>query len=82
MRRLGKTHDASWFNGSQSSLAPANLDHVYASGNLEFRRFRRPGGGTAEVAVRGWVDDATVAGKDEWIERYSDHSLLYFEIRR
>jgi exonuclease III len=82
MRRLGKTHDASWFNGSQSSLAPANLDHVYASWNLEFRHFRRPGGGTAEVDVRGWVDDATVAGKDEWIGRYSDHSLLYFEVRR
>jgi len=82
MRRLAKTHDLSWFNGSQSSLPPSNLDHVYASGNLAFRRFRHPEGGTAEVAVRGWVNDPTVAGKDAWIGRYSDHSLRYFEVQR
>lgn len=82
MRRLAKTHDASWFNGSRSSLPPSNLDHVYASDNLGFRSFRRPGGGKAEVALRGWVDEPTVAGKDAWIGRYSDHSLLYFEVQR
>jgi endonuclease/exonuclease/phosphatase family metal-dependent hydrolase len=81
MRRLAKTHDASWFNGSQSSLPPSNLDHIYASGNLVFRSFRRPGGGSAEVAVRGWVDEPTDAGKDAWIGRYSDHALLYFEVQ-
>jgi endonuclease/exonuclease/phosphatase family metal-dependent hydrolase len=81
MRRLAKTHDVSWFNGSQSSLAPSNLDHVYASGNLAFRSFRRPAGGTAEVAVRGWVNEPTDAGKDAWIGRHSDHSLLYFEVQ-
>jgi endonuclease/exonuclease/phosphatase family metal-dependent hydrolase len=82
MRRLAKTHELSWFNGSRSSLPPSNLDNVYASGNLAFRRFRRAGGGTAEVAVRGWVTEPTVAGKDTWIGRYSDHSLVYFEVQR
>lgn len=82
MRRLEKTHEASWYNGSQSSLVPSNLDHVYASANLNFRRFRRPGGGNAEVAVRGWVNRKSVDGKDEWIGRYSDHALIYFEVRR
>jgi hypothetical protein len=82
MRRLEKTHDMSWFNGSRSSLTPSNLDNVYASTNLGFRSFRRPDGGTADVDVRGWVDEQTVTGRDAWIGRYSDHSLLYFEVQR
>jgi len=80
MRRLVKTHDASWFNGSDSSFPPSNLDHVYASTNLEFKAFRRADGDTAHVSVRGWVDETTDAGKDRWIGRYSDHALLYFEL--
>jgi len=81
MRRLVKTHDASWFNGSKSSYAPANIDHVFASSNLDFRLFKRSDGTDADVAVRGWVDQSTNAKKDEWIGKYSDHSLLYFEIQ-
>jgi hypothetical protein len=81
MRRLVKTHDASWFNGSTSTIPASNLDHVYAADHLKFRAFTRPGGGgDAEVSVRGWVDQATTAKKDDWIAKYSDHSLLYFEI--
>jgi hypothetical protein len=81
MRRLAKTHDASWFNGSTSRYPPSNLDHVYAADHLKFRSFRRPGdGGEAEVSVRGWVDQPTPARKDDWIAKYSDHSLLYFEL--
>jgi endonuclease/exonuclease/phosphatase family metal-dependent hydrolase len=81
MRRLTKTHDATWFNGSGSSLPPSNLDHVYASSNIAFKTFARPAdGGQAHVSVRGWVDEATPAKKDAWIARYSDHSLLYFEV--
>lgn len=81
MRRLAKTHDASWFNGSHSSLPPSNLDHVYASTNLKFKAFSRPDGVRANVAVRGWVDESTDAKKDAWIAKFSDHSLLYFEIK-
>lgn len=81
MRRLAKTHDATWFNGSTSSLPPSNLDHVFASTNLRFKTFVRPDDGEdAEVAVRGWVDEGSAAKKDTWIGRYSDHSLLYFEV--
>jgi exonuclease III len=80
MRRLVKTHDASWSNGSGSSLAPSNLDHVYASNNLRFRTWPRADGGEAEVALRGWVDEPTDAKKDAWIARYSDHALMYFEV--
>lgn len=81
MRRLAKTHDVTWFNGSGSSLPPSNLDHVFATTNLSFKAFAGAGGpGTAHVDVRGWVDQATDTQKDAWIERYSDHSLLYLEV--
>jgi hypothetical protein len=80
MRRLAKTHEFTWFNGSKSSLKPSNLDHVFASSNLRFKTFRRPDGTDSSVAVRGWVQETTDAAKDEWIGRYSDHSLIYFEI--
>ena len=80
MHRLDKTHPFSWSNGSNSRYKPSSLDHVYASDNLKFKKF---GGTNAEpqlVAVRGWVEEPTVAREDKWIERFSDHSLLYFEI--
>jgi endonuclease/exonuclease/phosphatase family metal-dependent hydrolase len=80
MRRLVKTHDASWSNGSASSLPPSNLDHVFASANLAFRGFRRADGTEAQVALRGWVDAATDAERDAWIASYSDHSLMYLEL--
>lgn len=82
MRRLLKSHDASWSNGSKSSLKPANLDHVFASNNLGFRSFTRPLDGlVADVQLRGWVDAATPAAADAWIRDYSDHSLMYFEVQ-
>jgi endonuclease/exonuclease/phosphatase family metal-dependent hydrolase len=80
MRRLVKTHDASWSNGSASRLPPSNLDHVFASSNLAFRSFRRADGSEAQVALRGWVDAATDAERDAWIANYSDHSLMYLEL--
>ncbi|MDP3083756.1 MAG: endonuclease/exonuclease/phosphatase family protein [Rubrivivax sp.] len=80
MRRLVKTHDLTWSNGSRSRIPPSNLDHVYASTNLKFRTFTRPDGAAAEVAVRGWVNEADAAKQDAWIARYSDHSMLYFEL--
>ena len=80
MRRLPKTHEATWYNGSKSSLPPSNLDHVYASTNLRFKAFKRADGTDANVSVRGWAQETTAAAKDKWIGSYSDHSLLYFEV--
>jgi hypothetical protein len=37
MRRLAKTHDASWSDGSGSSIPDSNLDHVYALNHLKFK---------------------------------------------
>jgi endonuclease/exonuclease/phosphatase family metal-dependent hydrolase len=82
MRRLVKTRDASWSNGSGSSIPDSNLDHVYASNHLKFKMFSRSDGTQAEVDVRGWANQTTAAAKDQWIKDFSDHSLLYLEVQQ
>ncbi len=82
MRRLAKSHEASWSNGSSSSIPDSSLDHVYAANHLKFKLFPRPDGGKAEVDVRGWTNQPTLAAKDKWIKDFSDHSLLYLEVQR
>jgi hypothetical protein len=73
MRVLDKTHDVTWRDGRRRS----NLDHVIASAPLKFKKF-----GGAEVDVRGWPKLANEADQKTWIERYSDHALLYFEVQK
>jgi endonuclease/exonuclease/phosphatase family metal-dependent hydrolase len=81
MKRLVKTHDVSWTNGSGSRIPPSNLDHVFASTNLNFKTFpRADGSGPAQVSLRGWVNEPTLTKQDEWIAKYSDHALIYFEL--
>ena len=81
MRRLPKTHDKSWSNGTGSSIPDSNLDHVYATENLAFRTFARADGSQAEVKVTGWTDfEGNAARKNKWIREFSDHSLLYLEV--
>ena len=76
MRVLEKNADATWCGGSGSKYPPSNLDHVVAADHLSFRQF-----GGAEVDVRGWPQEATKAARDKWTKKYSDHALLYFELR-
>jgi len=75
MRILKKDEPASWWNGSKSKTPPSNLDQVVVSDNLKFRKYSG-----AEVTVLGWPKESTVEKKDEWIKRYSDHGIIYFEI--
>jgi hypothetical protein len=77
MRFLSKDAPATWWNGSKSSMAPSNLDHVVAADHLEFKLF-----GNAEVTVRGWPKESATAKQDQWISQHSDHGLLYFEIQK
>ncbi len=49
---------------------------------MKFKLFPRPDGGKAEVDVRGWTNQPTLAAKDKWIKDFSDHSLLYLEVQR
>jgi endonuclease/exonuclease/phosphatase family metal-dependent hydrolase len=80
MKRLAKTRDNSWSNGSKSALKPSNLDHVFASDNLKFRCYTRSDGTQAQVDVRGWASEVSIPAQDAWIKEYSDHSMLYFEV--
>jgi len=75
MKILKKDEPASWWNGSKSKIEPSNLDQVVAPNNLKFKKYSG-----AEVTVLGWPKESTKEKKDEWIKRYSDHGILYFEI--
>ncbi len=75
MRRLIKSADNTFWNGTRSSYPKSDLDHVVASNNLTFKSF-----GEASVSVRGWVTKDSDAEADTWISQYSDHSLLYMEV--
>lgn len=44
MRRLLKTAEATWSNGSGSIIPDSNLDHVSATTNLRFKHFQMSGG--------------------------------------
>jgi len=73
MRVLTKSHPETW----RATRLRSNLDHVVAAKHLRFKTF-----GGAEVDVRGWPELASEAEQREWITRYSDHALLYFELQK
>jgi len=74
MRRLLKSHDITYrsCNGTEEG----NYDHVYVAEHLKFTKFN-----DAEVDVRGWITEPEEK-QTEWREKYSPHSLLYFEVHR
>lgn len=72
MRVLRKTRDVTWRSQSDTS----NLDHVVAASHLRFRQF-----GGRDVDVRGWPELATEQEQLDWVESFSDHGLLFFEVR-
>lgn len=77
MRRLTKDAPHSWWNGPDGSLPPSNLDHVVAADHLQFKNFDG-----AEIKVLGWPKETTPAKQGKWIEKYSDHALLYLEVQK
>jgi len=77
MQLLEKSAPATWSNGSKSSIPPSNLDHVIAADHLKFTKFNG-----SDVSVRGWADKSTPKSQDKWIDEFSDHSLLYFEVQK
>lgn len=72
MRVLTKTHDATW----RSQTMQSNLDHVVAADHLQFRQF-----GGRDVDVRGWPDLGTEPEQLAWVDGFSDHALLFFEVQ-
>ena len=77
MKVLDKSHEATYWPGSHSRYEPGDLDHVVAAEHLKFKDF-----GGVSIDVRGWVNESTDTGKDEWVKNFSDHALLYFEVQK
>ena len=76
MRHLSKSHNVTFSNGSRSSDAPSDLDHVFAAEHLRFKA----AAGAAEVAVGGWAAETTADAQDDWIAKFSDHAPLVFTL--
>ncbi|MHA2199327.1 MAG: hypothetical protein ACXABN_05580, partial [Candidatus Thorarchaeota archaeon] len=72
MRRLKKNHNLTYMSCDGS--LKGDYDQVYAAEHLRFTKF-----GESEVDVRGWINEPEDKQK-EWREKYSVHSLLYFEV--
>ena len=76
MHLLDKDEPDTWWNGGKT-YPPANLDQVVAADHLRFTSF-----GAAPVTVKGWPKMAAEADKLAWINDYSDHAMLYFEVQQ
>jgi len=76
LRRLPKNHELSWWNGSENYFPGSKLGHVYAEESMKFKQFD----GNAEIKVIGWPEESSKTDKRKWIEKFSDHAILYGEI--
>ena len=74
MKVLDKDAPATWWNAGES-LPPSDLDHVVAAEHLTFTKFDG-----SDVTVLGWPKLAA-SEQEEWIESFSDHGMLYFEVQ-
>lgn len=74
MRRLMKSYELTYKSCDGSVVG--DYDHVYAAEHLKFTKFD-----DSEVDVRGWVSEPEDKQK-EWREKYSVHSLMYFEVHK
>ena len=64
-------------NGPHSRYKPTDLDHVVASGHLQFDQFQG-----SDINVLGWPEEITEAKQGELIEQFSDHAMLYLEVQK
>lgn len=62
----------------------ADLDHVVRRDHIRFNKVPRRRGSPrdAEVECIGWPDLPLDLRKDKWIEDYSDHAMLRWEVQR
>ncbi|MDJ0944738.1 MAG: hypothetical protein QNJ30_14825 [Kiloniellales bacterium] len=74
MSLLGKTQANTYWH---PKYGESDLDQVVAMEHLEFRSF-----GGKPVRVTGWPDEPTDDDKAAWVETFSDHALLYFEVQK
>ena len=77
MVALPKSYPHTFFNGSNSTYPPSNLDHVFAADHITFADVDATG---AKVFIGGWVLQSTDAKKDDWIAKFSDHAPIIFTV--
>ena len=95
MRKATTSHPHTYFNGSNSSYPPSELDHVFVAQHMKLKESAgveveeggwfdnlgsRVGISGVEVEVGGWAKMDTDSEKDDWIEKFSDHAPLIFTI--
>lgn len=73
MRVLSKSAEFTWRGSGKKR---SDLDQVVASAQIEFEQT-----GGKDVEVRGWPQ-LPEAEQEEWVEKFSDHALLYFEVSK
>lgn len=78
MNSLIKSYQYTYYNGSSSSYPPSELDHVFAAKHLDFETIT-PEGATLKVA--GWAELNSDQEKDAWINEFSDHAPLIFQLK-
>lgn len=74
MRVLSKSHPSTYWS---ERYGESDLDHVVAMDHLAFKQF-----GGKDVQVSGWNDETSEADKAAWVERFSDHAMLYLEVQK
>ncbi len=73
MRPLQRSQDLTWWNGGDNYFPGSTLDHVFADKAMKIRSLA----GGAEVEVSGWPEKNTKTQKRAWIDKHSDHALLF-----
>jgi exonuclease III len=73
MRVLSKTADFTWHGDGKMR---SNLDHVVAGDQIQFEQID-----DKDVEVRGWPQRPD-GEQEKWVEKFSDHALLYFEVSK
>jgi endonuclease/exonuclease/phosphatase family metal-dependent hydrolase len=75
MRKPVTSHPHTFFNGSESSIPPSELDHVFVADHMQLDDSKG-----YEVEVGGWAKLTTNAARNAWIRRFSDHAPLIFTV--
>ena len=73
MTIVDKDQSVTWWGGGP--INPSNLDHVVASDHLNVR-----GKTTTKINVLGWPQQSSTTAQLNWINKYSDHALLYGQV--
>ena len=74
MQLLEKTYENTYWS---ARYGESDLDQVVTAEHLAFTDF-----GGKPVRVSGWPDESGEQEKAAWVEKYSDHAMLYFEVQK